>query len=50
MNYIVTGILKDLPANTRFSFDFLVNWTIDKEAECLMITTGIIIPSIHLYT
>jgi len=24
---VVTGILKDLPANTRFSFDYLLPWT-----------------------
>jgi putative ABC transport system permease protein len=26
MNYLVSGIMEDLPPNTRFSFDFLVNW------------------------
>lgn len=25
-NYTVTGILKDLPANTRFSFEYLLPW------------------------
>ena len=30
MNYTVSGILKDLPSNTRFSFDFLVNWNMVK--------------------
>lgn len=27
-NYTVTGILKDLPGNTRFKFDYLVPWAI----------------------
>lgn len=26
-NFTVTGVLKDLPANTRFEFDFLLNWS-----------------------
>jgi putative ABC transport system permease protein len=30
MNYIVSGIMEDLPPNTRFSFDFLVNWNMVK--------------------
>ena len=30
MNYKVTGILKDLPSNTMFDFDFLVNWSMVK--------------------
>ncbi len=30
MNYIVSGILKDLPSNTRFEFDFMVNWNMVK--------------------
>jgi ABC-type antimicrobial peptide transport system permease subunit len=25
-NFTVTGILKDLPSNTRFSFDYLLSW------------------------
>ena len=27
-NYTVTGLLKDLPANTRFDFDYLLPWSI----------------------
>jgi putative ABC transport system permease protein len=30
LNYIVSGIMEDLPPNTRFSFDFLVNWNMIK--------------------
>src|SRR5664279_1314732 len=30
LNYIVSGILEDLPPNTRFHFDFLVNWNMIK--------------------
>jgi ABC-type antimicrobial peptide transport system permease subunit len=30
MNYVVSGILDDLPSNTRFSFDYLVNWNMIK--------------------
>lgn len=30
MNYIVSGVMEDLPPNTRFSFDFLVNWNMVK--------------------
>ena len=30
VNYTVTGVLQDLPSNTRFSFDFLVNWNMIK--------------------
>lgn len=30
LNYMVSGIMKDLPPNTRFSFDFLVNWNMMK--------------------
>jgi len=30
-HFTVTGILKDLPANTRFSFDYLLNWGIMKK-------------------
>ncbi len=33
MNYTVTGIMKDLPANTRFSFDFLVNWSLARRLQ-----------------
>ncbi|HMO61782.1 MAG TPA: ABC transporter permease [Ferruginibacter sp.] len=25
-NYVVSGVLKDLPNNTRFNFEYLVNW------------------------
>jgi putative ABC transport system permease protein len=30
MNYFVSGIMEDLPPNTRFSFDYLVNWNMIK--------------------
>ena len=29
--FVVTGVLKDLPANTRFSFEYLLNWGIIKK-------------------
>ena len=30
INYTVSGVMKDLPSNTRFSFDFMVNWNMAK--------------------
>jgi hypothetical protein len=30
MNYMVSGVMEDLPPNTRFSFDYLVNWNMIK--------------------
>jgi putative ABC transport system permease protein len=30
-NFTVTGVLKDLPTNTQFSFDYLVHWDIMKK-------------------
>jgi putative ABC transport system permease protein len=30
LNYMVSGVLEDLPPNTRFHFDFLVNWNMLK--------------------
>jgi len=30
-NFTVTGIMKDLPANTRFSFDYLLSWSLMKK-------------------
>ncbi len=30
-NFVVTGILKDLPNNTRFNFEYLVPWTYMKK-------------------
>ena len=30
MNYTVSGIMEDLPPNTRFNFDYLVNWNMIK--------------------
>ena len=30
MNYVVSGVLEDLPSNTRFHFDYLVNWNMIK--------------------
>lgn len=31
VNFTVTGVLKDLPQNTRFEFDYLVPWSYTKE-------------------
>lgn len=31
VNFTVTGVLKDLPKNTRFDFDYLVPWSYTKE-------------------
>jgi putative ABC transport system permease protein len=30
LSYIVSGVMEDLPPNTRFNFDFLVNWNMIK--------------------
>lgn len=30
-NFVITGILKDLPTNTRFHFDYLLPWTYLKQ-------------------
>jgi putative ABC transport system permease protein len=30
LNYTVTGIMADLPPNTKFHFDFLVNWNMTR--------------------
>lgn len=30
MNYIVSGVMNDLPPNTKFHFDYLVNWNMAK--------------------
>src|ERR1700676_4621735 len=30
-NFTVTGIMKDLPTNTRFDFDYLLSWQIMKK-------------------
>ena len=30
LNYTVSGVMKDLPTNTRFHFDFMVNWNMAK--------------------